>query len=83
MAKAVISGDSDAVRQDFKHGEHLFLCERANPNALAKAILALKEDPVLLAHLAERGFHLYREKFCLQVNGQRFAHYLREASGDA
>ncbi len=78
MSKAVLSGDSEAVRQVLRHGEHIYLCERASGAALAEALRVLRADPALRARLARQGHRLFREQFCLQVNGQRFAAHLRE-----
>lgn len=82
MARPVITGDAPAVRQAFEHGVHLYLCERANPLALAEAVRTLKADPSLRQHLAESGYNLYREKFDLQHNGARYAAHLRELIED-
>ena len=78
MARPVITGDAPAVRQALVHGEHVYLCERANPQALADAVRTLKADPDLRRRLAESGHRLYREKFDLQHNGARYAAHLRE-----
>jgi glycosyltransferase involved in cell wall biosynthesis len=78
MARPVITGDAPAVGQDLVHGEHLYLCERANPQALADAVRTLKADPDLRRCLAESGHRLYREEFDLQRNGARYAAHLRE-----
>ncbi|MBC8273568.1 MAG: glycosyltransferase family 4 protein, partial [Chloroflexi bacterium] len=78
MARPVITGDSPAVRQALVHGEHLYLCKRANPQALADAVCALKANPDLRRRLAESGYHLYREEFDLQHNGARYAAHLHE-----
>jgi glycosyltransferase involved in cell wall biosynthesis len=45
MRLPVLSGDSAAVRAEFTHRKHCYLVERANPEALAAAILALKTIP--------------------------------------
>ncbi|MFO7624069.1 MAG: glycosyltransferase, partial [Anaerolineales bacterium] len=45
MGKAVITGDSPAVRAAMRHGEHVFLCERENPLVLTQAIQALRDFP--------------------------------------
>lgn len=78
MAKPVITGDALAVRQALVHGEHLYLCERANPQALADAVRILKANADLRRRLAEGGYRLYREVFDLQHNGARYAAHLRE-----
>jgi len=78
MAKPVITGDAPAVRQALVHSEHLYLCERANPQALANAVRTLKANPDLRRRLAESGHHLFCEEFDLQHNGARYAAHLRE-----
>lgn len=78
MAKPVITGDSPAVRQVLQHGEHVFLCQRADAQSLADAVRALRASPDLRARLAQRGHQLFYEQFDLQHNGQRFASHLRE-----
>ncbi len=77
-AKPVITGDSPAVRRQMVHGEHLYLCSRADPVSLAEAIRRLKSNPELRCRLAEQGHRLYRERFDLQHNGARFVSHLYE-----
>jgi glycosyltransferase involved in cell wall biosynthesis len=78
MARPVLSGDSPTVRQSLTHGQHVYLCERANPRALADAIRTLKMDADLRRRLAESGHQLFQEQYSLEHNGVRFAAHLRE-----
>ena len=78
MKKALISGDSPAIRHEFTHGEHIYLCERANGRALADAIMVLWKDPILREKIAINGFMLFREKYDLLNNGKRFKAYIQE-----
>lgn len=78
MRKSIITGDAPTIRAALQHGEHVYLCERANPRALAEAILALKNDPALREKLAANGQRLYYAQFDLLHNGQRFATALQE-----
>ena len=78
LARPVITGDAPAVGQALVHGEHLYLCDRANPQALADAVRTLKANPDLRRRLAQNGYHLYRQEFDLQHNGARYAAHLRE-----
>lgn len=78
MRKPVLSGDSPTVRRALTHGEHVYLCERANPQSLAQAVRALKAEPALRQSLAENGRRIFLEQFDLQHNGARFAAHLRE-----
>lgn len=81
MAKPLISGDSQAARQAFKHGEEIILCKREDGTALAKAIRMLWQDPDLRARLAENGYQRFKHEYGLEAIGARFAEHLREAVG--
>jgi glycosyltransferase involved in cell wall biosynthesis len=76
MGKAVVTGDSPAVRQVFEHCTHLYLCERANPEALAQAILALYKNPELLSKLGIEGHNLYGKQYALEKLGALFSDHL-------
>jgi glycosyltransferase involved in cell wall biosynthesis len=78
MQKAVISGASPALPDTLIHGEHLFLCERANPQVLAEAIQTLKNDPVLRKRLEDNGHRIFHEQFDVAHIGAVFATYLQE-----
>jgi glycosyltransferase involved in cell wall biosynthesis len=78
MGKPVISGDSPVVQRVFEHGEHLYLCERADPCALAAAICTLKVTPGLCQHLAENGYRFFRKRFDLQHNGALYSAHLHQ-----
>jgi glycosyltransferase involved in cell wall biosynthesis len=76
MRKALVSGDSPAIRQAFTHGQDIYLCERANGQALAEAILILWKNPLMRGQIAQAGYVLYQEQYCLLINGKRFKNYL-------
>ena len=78
MEKPLISGDSPAVRQVFTHGENIYLCERANGNALAEAILTLWKDQALREKISKNGYKLFKENYDLLSNGKRYCAYLNE-----
>jgi glycosyltransferase involved in cell wall biosynthesis len=81
MGKAVITGDSPAMRSAMTHGEHIYLCERENPAALAEAVLALKKVPELREQLGQAGLCLFREKYSLKQIGQMATSHLMELNG--
>jgi glycosyltransferase involved in cell wall biosynthesis len=56
MQRPVISGDSETVRAELTHKEHLYLVERQNPLALAQAILDLEANPQLRQHIAQSAY---------------------------
>jgi glycosyltransferase involved in cell wall biosynthesis len=79
MAKPVITGDGPAVRAALTHGEHVYLCPRADPAALAQAISTLCADPDLRRRLAENGHNLFTAQYNLANNGRRYAGHLQQA----
>jgi glycosyltransferase involved in cell wall biosynthesis len=78
MGKAVLTGDSPAVRAVMRHGEHVFLCGRENPAALAQAIQALRDYPELRSRIAENGYRYFQEHFSLDKIGHQAASHLRQ-----
>lgn len=76
MQKAVITGDSAAVRQVFTHGVNIYLCKRANPEALARAILELYNDISLRKIIAHNGYLEYQGNYTLEKLGQRYKTHL-------
>ncbi len=80
MGKPVITGDSPAAREVLIHGEDAILCEMANPQALAQAILLLKRNRPLREKLAREGYLSFQNKFSSQVIGATVKSYLDEVS---
>jgi len=82
MGKPVITGDSPAARELLTHGADAILCEMANPQALAQAILLLKNDHSLRERIAAQGHLLFQQKFSSQVIGATVKNYLAEVIGE-
>ena len=76
MGKPVITGDGPAVRQTLIQGKHLYLCERANSQALAKAIRQLRNDSALCDSLSHEGRAYYLKHFTVACIGQYFRKHL-------
>ncbi|MFQ6100902.1 MAG: glycosyltransferase family 4 protein [Anaerolineae bacterium] len=81
MRKPLITGDCSLIRTAFTHGEHLYLCERANPEALADAILTLRDDAELRQYLAESGYRLFQAHYTIDRTSVQLAKYLYELVG--
>jgi glycosyltransferase involved in cell wall biosynthesis len=79
MLRPVITGDSPTVRSTLKHGEHVYLCERANPQALAEAIGVLRQNRELCSTLSNNGYIHYKRHFTVEQIGVRFKQHLIEA----
>jgi glycosyltransferase involved in cell wall biosynthesis len=78
MAKPLISGDSPAIRQIFKHQEHIYLCRREDGQSIAEAIVALWKNPSLRNTIAQNGYNLFLKRYRLEKNGYRLKQYIRE-----
>jgi len=77
MKKPVITADTIAIREIFKDGEELALCSIANAKSLANKILELKNNIELRKKLANKGYNLYKEKFCPKVLGLELKNILK------
>ena len=78
MRKAVITGDSLTVRAAFTDGEHLILCPREDPTALAEAIVALRDNPGLCQQIAEEGYRAFRSGYTTEAVGRVAKKHLQE-----
>ncbi|MBN1878175.1 MAG: glycosyltransferase [Anaerolineae bacterium] len=69
LGKAVITGDSPAVQATLRAGQHLLVCRRDDPYALAALLRRLKAEPQTVLHVAGGGHTLYWSTCDLQHNG--------------
>lgn len=56
MQRPVITGDAETIRAELQHRQHVYLVARANPQALADGIVALKNDPDLRAAMTATAY---------------------------
>ncbi|MCP4360750.1 MAG: glycosyltransferase family 4 protein [Chloroflexi bacterium] len=61
MQRPVISGDAETIQAELKHKKHVYLVERANPQALAAGILELAQTPDLRRQMAIAAFERVQE----------------------
>jgi len=78
MAKPVITGDSAAIRRVLENGDSVVLVERANPQQLADAIVALRADPVQRGRLAMNGHQQFLERFRVHCVGKSFVQGIQD-----
>lgn len=71
LKKPVITGSYPSVRRHFSHKETLYMVEPGNPNELARAILELKNNPVLRRRIAQNGYECLKKNFSEQKIGER------------
>ncbi|MGB0757160.1 MAG: glycosyltransferase [Patescibacteria group bacterium] len=77
LAKAIISADTPAIRELFTHEKDVFLCEAANPEALAAAIQRLYDDKELRESIAKGARKTFEEKATPEIIGERFISLLQ------
>jgi glycosyltransferase involved in cell wall biosynthesis len=65
VGKPLITRRNDAVQELLRDGESVLLVEPDDPDALAAAILRLKQDPALAAKLGRNALQCFQEK-CAQ-----------------
>jgi glycosyltransferase involved in cell wall biosynthesis len=69
MKKPVIVGDNPANRELFTDKKNALMVEMANPEALAEAILELRDNEQLRGKIAEGSYRIFREKCSPEVIG--------------
>lgn len=67
VCKPLISCKNNPVQELLQDGESALLIERADPDALAEAILRLKDDAKLRAQLAENGYRVFQQNCTQEV----------------
>ena len=67
----VITADTPAVRGLLEHGHNAILVPPGNPDALAQAIIALKQNPVWRKQLAQSGQRTYAQVGTPEVIGRQ------------
>jgi glycosyltransferase involved in cell wall biosynthesis len=80
MGKPVVTGDGPAVRAALCHGEQVYLVRRADPDALAEAVLALRDDTALRERLAREGHRAYCRQYTPERLGARMLGHLEEVT---
>lgn len=71
LEKPVITGRTPAILEYFEDRENIFLCEAANADSLAEAILLLKDNEELRRKIARNGHKLIQENFTSESIGRQ------------
>jgi glycosyltransferase involved in cell wall biosynthesis len=77
-AKPLVTGCNVPVQELLTHKQSVFLCERANPQSLADAILTLKNDESLRQNIARGGYEKFKEHCTCENLGKEFCAILKE-----
>jgi glycosyltransferase involved in cell wall biosynthesis len=81
MRKPVIVGDSPANRELFQNKENALMCQMANADALAKAILELRNNPPLREKIAEQGYKVFLNHCTPKLIGSQIKEIITELVG--
>lgn len=80
MAKPLLTGASPAMEElGFKDRLNARLVKMGDAEAIADAVLELREDQTLRRHIAEDGYALFRERFTPPVIGATLKSVIEEA----
>lgn len=78
MGKAVITGDSPAVRESFDHKCEIYICQRT-PHAIANSINDLFKTPALCKKLGDNAFKNFQTFYSLKSLGLKLSEHLQDA----
>jgi len=70
LKKPVITEDSPAAREVLEHMENCILVPPENPQAIADAVLMLKDDQKLRNKIAENGYALFQKRLSPKAVGK-------------
>jgi len=79
LKKPVITGRTPAILEFFVDRENIFLCEPADADSLADAIMLLKDNEELRRKIAENGYELIQENFTSELIGRQVKEILSKA----
>ena len=77
MARPVVSGDNETIREALVHKTHVYVVEPANPEALAGAIRELIGNPELRELIAGLGHEYYSNHHTIKAIGAAMEKVLR------
>lgn len=76
--RPVVTSETSATRECLTHGETAWFCESANPEALAAAIVHLKDNKTERRGLEEAGYRLFKKRFSLDAISMQLREILFE-----
>lgn len=78
VGKPLISTKNEPVQELLKDGESAVLVERADPAAIAEAVLRLRDDPELRVRIAQNGHELFKQNCTLEVFSKQLQKVVKE-----
>ncbi len=78
VARPLITAKNEPVQELLKDGDSALLVERANPGAIADAVLKLKKNEVLKEKIATSGHAVFKKNCTLAIFSQRLTKIVEE-----
>jgi len=69
MKLPMITANTLAIREEFTDNKDIILCDRADPESLAKSIVRLKNDEQLRKEVANEGYLSYKKHYSIDKIG--------------
>jgi glycosyltransferase involved in cell wall biosynthesis len=77
LGRPVLTADAPVTRSMFLHKQNVYLCKPADSQALASALIELKNKPKLRARIARNSYRLYLDKYTPKVVSGRLAGFMK------
>lgn len=78
MKKPMITLESPAIKELFNNNDNIILCEHANPESLAEAILKLKNNEHLRERISENAYILFKKYCSIDAVGKKLKQIFNE-----
>jgi glycosyltransferase involved in cell wall biosynthesis len=78
--RPVVTGDTAVMRENFTHGENIWLCPIGDAAARADSILELKHRADLREKVAQRGYELFLKEFSIDAIKQELVSIIADAN---
>lgn len=73
----VLTGDSTATREHYEHKKHIYYCERNSVEAIALAIIELKNNKELRKYISEEAYYYTKKNISTAVLGEKLLSELK------
>lgn len=81
MRRAVLTGDTPAVRTALAPGICVWVCRPADPTDLADQLRYLLEHPHVRERVAECGYEVFQQRYTTQAIGEQLRSILKQRTG--
>ncbi len=80
LGKAVVTADSEVMRETFIDNENIMLCLPKDGESVADAIKKLKDNPGTLKKIQENSYRIFMKKYSMKQVGKSLHKVLQEAA---